>query len=201
MSKALTITTVVVISIIVSMIALAEKVPVVTPVVTPVTAIMPPSRPAALVGKEPVCNLGKFGIAPWGSKAKFIDLTAEYSWNTSTAQKTAPATTILLQAQYFNIGSTPMTVTLHTIVDNNAEIRLNGSKQAQVIGGWTDANYPKIMLQLKPGNNIIDVIAYNGGIGAAGLLMSLIDSTGRVLLNTNKETWVSQGTVPSIEWK
>jgi hypothetical protein len=197
MSKALTITTVVVISIIVSMIALEEKVP----VVTPVTAIMPPSPPAALVGKEPVYNLGKFGIAPWGSKAKFIDPTAEYIWNTSTAQKTAPATTILLQAQYFNSGSTPMTVTLHTIVDNNAEIRLNGSKQAQVIGGWTDANYPKIMLQLKPGNNIIDVIAYNGGIGAAGLLMSLIDSTGRVLLNTNKETWVSQGTVPSIEWK
>ena len=144
--------------------------------------------PPALTGTSAI-QLGAMGIDPWGSMSKFVDPSAQWIWNLQTAAVDAPNTPVKFSNQWYNTSSTNVPATLHILVDNKATVMLNGEKIADVEGGWSQPDYPKVNLSLIPGNNVIDVIATNTG-GPAALIASLVASGETIILRTDS-TWVT----------
>jgi hypothetical protein len=152
----------------------------------------PPSLPTPV-------PLGIYDLGPWNLWSKhgtydFTDKSARWIWFHPDG-----ATFTEYEGRYINkvhTFSTTLTVpqrrtvTLHIIVDNYADVSLNGVPiKKNVGGGWgSGSNYPKLQMTLRPGANILNIACKNTG-GPGGLLASVIDTQGRVLSRTNTQTW------------
>ncbi|KAF6252726.1 hypothetical protein COO60DRAFT_1463575 [Scenedesmus sp. NREL 46B-D3] len=153
-------------------------------------------RPPPLTGTS-ANELGKYGMAPWGSAAAFVAPDAQWIWNSSTAATSAPVGTgVKFSSQYFHDADAPIAATLHVVLDDRGAVKvngqlLNGSQGHQVaMGGWETKDYSKMPVTLQPGNNTVDIFASNLG-GPAGALAALVDAaSGSILLHTNG-TWVT----------
>jgi len=147
------------------------------------------STPSPLTG-TPVKQLGSFSMNPWGSASNFIDKQAQWIWNIDTAATDAPLTPIKFSTQFMNSSLSELPATLHVIVDNSATVTLNGTKIGDVAGGgWATQDYSKIKMNLKSGNNIIDIVAANAG-GPAGLIASLVKDSDKSVLMRTDSSWV-----------
>lgn len=134
-------------------------------------------------------ELGDFPMAPWGGAANFSDTSAKWIWNTSNAAAGAPAGVVKFSNQYYNASGSPVSTTLHMIVDDGATISINGSQVADVPGGgWANANYPKRPVTFVAGNNLIEISATNGG-GPAGTIFSFKKDSDNTVLIKSDSTW------------
>ena len=130
-------------------------------------------------------------MAPWGSASKFVDSSAQWIWNLQTAATTAPANVpIKFSNQWNNTTGVAVPAVLHVIVDDTATVDLNGTKVKDIAGGWGGTDYPKLPISLVPGNNIIDIIATNGG-GPAALIVSLVRTSDSSVLLRSDSSWVT----------
>jgi len=79
----------------------------------------------------PAFGLGAFGIAPWGSwsGASFVDPTAQYIWSEAGAASTAAVNVpVTFSHQLSNPNGVAVDATMHVIVDDTADIAVNGTK-------------------------------------------------------------------------
>ena len=157
-----------------------------TPVATGGTASTPPP---ALTGTSAI-ELGQYPQQPWGSASAFIDPTAVWMWNTSDAEKTAPATAVKFENQYYNSTSTAIPAVMHVIADDSATVSINGTQVGTAAGGWAAPSYPQIAVSLQPGNSIINIVATNAG-GPAGLLVSLVKTSDKSVLLHSDKSWIT----------
>jgi hypothetical protein len=124
----------------------------------------------------------------WGNNA-FQDKTAKWIWNTPGAASNASVGPyILFKRVYNNTANKEVKATVHIVVDNYGKLFLNNEYLKDVGGGWGEANYPKVSVTLKPGQNLFGFNCINAG-GPAGLIYSVIeDGTNKVLLNSDAST-------------
>jgi endo-1,4-beta-xylanase len=136
--------------------------------------------PLHAIGR-PVSVLGLYGIKPWGTTSNFVDKSAQWIWNTSTAVSGAPLTPVKFKKVLKNTGD-PKAVTVHIITDNTGYLSVNGKSIGSIEDvGWKNVNYTKLPLTLIKGDNILIIKAVNAG-GPAGLLYSVIDNTTKKVL-------------------
>ena len=140
------------------------------------------------VNTNPSYELGVPGMSPWNNSG-FADGSAKWIWNSQGAASWAPANQrISFQQMLNNIQEYNVNVTLHMIVDDVATIYLNDVKKGDVSGvWWAGANYPKIALSLNPGQNVLKIIALNGG-GPAGLLYAVLGANGQPIIHSDTST-------------
>ncbi|KAG5191350.1 hypothetical protein JKP88DRAFT_174697 [Tribonema minus] len=156
-----------------------------------------PSKPAVLerfseqpVG-TPVVDQGGFGTVPWGSASQFEDKTAKWIWTSPNARFSAPVGSYNFAAQLKIMSVTPVTAMLHILVDNDADIYLNGEKVGSASLGFSARDYSRIPLTLVWGVNDIVLRCTNTGVGPAGVCASLIDDVSKTpLLKTEGSRWV-----------
>ena len=131
--------------------------------------------------------LGAFNMNPWGA-GNFADQGAVWIWNDPNAASSTIA----------NVWGTPdcvnfikvvdvtqtTSVIVHIIADDNSQLRINDQLIGDANGGWANQNYPKLATVLQRGRNVIRIQAWNGSVGPAGLLASII-ANGSVLAHTD----------------
>ncbi len=131
---------------------------------------------------SPASVLGPYDMGPWQA-SNFRDRSAQWIWNDpDAAGGAAQGACIVFNRAY--TARTAVDATMDIVVDNQATVYLNGARVGQAAGGWEGGDYPKLALRLKRGANIIDVEAVNAG-GPAGLLVSVRDGAGAVLLRSD----------------
>ncbi len=137
-------------------------------------------------GTVPAVELGVLPLAPWGACTGFNDPTAQWIWSTPDAASGASAN---LKTKFQKIYTVPtsQTLNMYVIVDDTSEVFLNGSKIADVTGGWGGAGN-KVTLSLVAGDNLIEIVAVNAG-GPAGLLVSCYDNPTSIPFHSDKN-WV-----------
>ncbi|KAG5187449.1 hypothetical protein JKP88DRAFT_161948 [Tribonema minus] len=139
----------------------------------------------------PVVDQGGFGIVPWGAASNFEDKTAKWIWTSPNARFSAAVGTYDFAAQYKIMSTTPVTATLHILVDNDADVFLNGSKVGSASLGFSAQDYARIPMTLVWGVNDIVLHCTNTGVGPAGVCASLIDDASKTpLLHTEGSRWV-----------
>lgn len=129
--------------------------------------------------------LGDFGIAPWGSASNFVDRDAKWIWSSDGATKFADNKLYKFHYTFTNTTSKPIDAKIHTLLDNNGELFVNLISLGNVSGGW-GGGYKIKSATFLPGTNYIHIVARNVG-GPAGLLLSALDETGKVLFHTNSK--------------
>lgn len=134
-------------------------------------------------------------VAPYsqwaGVSSGFPDPRASIIWNTANAQTSAPvnATSVNFSKAYYNATGAAQSVTVHVLCDDTASISLNGTSVGTVNWG----TYAKLPATFTTGNNVITAAAKNAGNAPnpAGLMLTVTDSTGKVLFSTDATwTWV-----------
>jgi len=143
--------------------------------------------PPSLTGAD-AFKLGDMGMGPWGGASKFIDSAAQWIWNLKSAVADAPNDPIKFSNVYNNTTGSNMEATLHVIVDNEGTVFLNSTEVKKVAGGWDTETYPRVDLTLKPGYNVIDIVAKNSG-GSAGLVMALTKKSDNSILLRSDSSW------------
>lgn len=148
--------------------------------------------PAASVG-SPVVDLGALP-GPWNiTSGGFPDSSARFIWNAAGALASAvPNTTpIVFLKTYSNPGSA-VPVTLYVMVDDVADVFLNGSPVGSIVNCCV---VKKMSANLQPGNNTLSIAAKNVGAAnnPAGLLVTAVDSSGKVLFHSDS-SWTFMNT-------
>lgn len=139
-------------------------------------------------GLTSAIDLGGFGVDPWGRQATFPDNDARWIWNSSGARESAPMERVLFFKEFTNRKMTVVKATVNCIADNVAVIKVNGKEVGSKAGGWDAGSaLQPISIELVPGRNVIEVSVTNNG-GPAGLVASVLDTTGKVLFLTDA-TW------------
>ncbi|EFJ43601.1 hypothetical protein VOLCADRAFT_96245 [Volvox carteri f. nagariensis] len=134
-----------------------------------------------------------WGTANIGPGKPFTDTQAKWIWShagadlgTSSGVRTTISTTVTAAA--------PGTQTLlHLIVENFADVYLNGAFVTRLTGGWRNqqeyTNRP-LQLTLAAGTNTLSVAAYGASYGGrAGLLASLTSSDSTTVLARTSSDW------------
>ncbi len=135
------------------------------------------------------------------------DSSIKWIWYTSNAQASAPTTNSLKSVkflyQYNNNTSQPINGILYVIVDNIADVFVNGIKYSEVVNGYqytvSESNkYNSFPIILSPGLNKIEIVAGNAGTGPnpAGLIARTNGPDGKTIFGTNS-SW-KYAFVPSI---
>jgi hypothetical protein len=127
---------------------------------------------------------GAYNIAPWSSG--FPDTTARWLWNTAGAASSAVGFVyIRFQVTYNNPGSSFLG-TLYHVCDNRVRVYQNNVEIYALAGppNWNGAN---VGVTVATGVNRFDFIAYNDAAGPAGLMYSLKNSGGTVVMHS--EAW------------
>ena len=134
-------------------------------------------------------TLGLFGISPWSSSSGFVDSSAYWIWNISTAASDAPSGIYFHFNRQITVSSSTPAV-LHVISDNGGTAYLNSVSLGGIVdGGWATTAYSRFSITLLPGTNLIDLYCSNAG-GPAGVIASVIRvSDSAVLLHTDS-SWV-----------
>ncbi|GIL88084.1 hypothetical protein Vretimale_13953 [Volvox reticuliferus] len=164
-----------------------------------------PSPPPPQPAPPPVAyafELGPAGMAPWGSSKigpglPFPDTQAKWIWAEPNADTIVPLIATATFTTTITAGSQGIQVALRLIVDDVADVYLNGAYVASMKWGWDDI-FPSIApswpvtFTLAQGINTISVVVVSNG-GGAGLLASISRSTNssNVLARTSSAwTWV-----------
>lgn len=144
----------------------------------------------------PVSVLGQVGMAPWGPCPGFNDSTANWIWSQDGSDISAQAN-IKVKFQKIYTVPTDQRINLYVIADNTSNVSLNGTNIGPAIGGWGGAGN-KIPLDLKAGDNLIEIVAINEGIGPAGLLASAYDTNPASFHTDSSWVWSAENTSASV---
>ncbi|GIL88269.1 hypothetical protein Vretifemale_16198 [Volvox reticuliferus] len=136
-------------------------------------------------------------MAPWGSSKigqglPFTDTQAKWIWAVPNADKDTPTITTATFTTTLIVTNLPIQVALRMIVDDVADVYVNGALVLSTKWGWDDthpsstATWP-VTLTLPQGVNTISVRASNSLGGPAGLLASI--STGPIVLTRTSSAW------------
>ncbi|EFJ48113.1 hypothetical protein VOLCADRAFT_91360 [Volvox carteri f. nagariensis] len=144
-------------------------------------------------GVRPVALLGTRGSAPWYYNS-FVDPSAQWIWSRGGASQsipgapTNPATTF----SYVYTAASVMTAYIYVAADDYVWIYINGLQTgtSRLTRGWSGTRIPPVSVTLQKGPNLIQVRVQNSADRTtAGVIMSLQDSSGRVLARSNA-SWV-----------
>ena len=144
-------------------------------------------------------ELGPPNVRSW-NLATFADSTAKWIWNSEGANDGGVEKGCVTFGTVYNNVQAQTNVTFHVVVDDCCIVYLNGSSVLS-IGNYSwkrGADYPRVSVTLKAGNNDIVIPVFNNNV-TAGMLFSAIsatDSTTTVLFNSDK-TWTSTCTSPN----
>lgn len=133
---------------------------------------------------------------PWLS-SNFVDANARWIWNMDAAAlpNGAPVGTLVkFTKSYFSAATAPIDVTIHIVVDNQAEVLLNSVSLGKAEGGWGDYVPTQLPGRIKPGDNVLEVRATNWDVGSrAGLLVAVTPARrGATVLFHTDESWTWQ---------
>jgi hypothetical protein len=118
----------------------------------------------------------------WSGGVAAVDPTAAFIWSSPGAVTDAPVDTAYYNA---TVHATQLThVTIYASADNQVDVFLNGL----FVGSNADwSTTATLSATLQAGSNAVQLRARNWG-GSAGLIMTLLDEEGAVLLNTGSPT-------------
>jgi hypothetical protein len=146
----------------------------------------PKCNPCAVCPKLPLAiDQGAFNTAPWYSS--FSDQKARWIWNTPGATSSASGGIyVQFQITYTNTTNSKIQATLFFCCDNATFIYQNNSQIAPLTWppSWTGSS---MSVTLAVGENKFQFIGLNAG-GPAGLIFSLKDSSGNVLMRSDNST-------------
>jgi hypothetical protein len=150
----------------------------------------------------PVFIAGTYGCGPWGTTS-FPDKTANWIWYSQMSNTNANtnATAVTIQYIWNNNFNIPLEGKLNIIIDNYADVLLNGTQIATNIAGGWGGGFPVIAFTAPPGSNLFEFQVKNAG-GPAGLIVSAITVSGGgpnssdVLFHSDS-TWKFISTMPT----
>ncbi len=130
-----------------------------------------------------------WGTANIGPGKPFADTQAKWIWyHTGAMSSSPPASSATFSATVLTAADQGTQVMLHIIVDDAADVYLNGAYLGSVTAGWTAGGYTNrpLTFTLAKGTNTVSIFASNvgGSASAAGLIASLVSSDGTVLART-----------------
>lgn len=134
-----------------------------------------PAQPDAVVVR------GKLPDAESAGTSEVRPLTAQWIWSEASASRSAPAGQTISVRKTFDLPAATERATAAITCDNQYAVFINGRKVA-ADGNWETVEVVAIDPFLRPGKNVIDIVASNGGADAnpAGLLFEArIRLTGR----------------------
>lgn len=150
------------------------------------------SQTAMQLSGTPAIDNGGLTGNIWNiTQATFPDANARIIWNAAGAASsagTAPnALPIIFSKAYYNQSGSPMPVTVYAMVDDTADIFLNGTAIGSIVNCCV---VKKFNLTLSPGNNVLSFAAKNLNTtnNPAGLLVTVVDAGNNVLFHTDN-TW------------
>ena len=141
--------------------------------------------------------LGEAAIWPWYAN-RFVDPSAQWIWNTDNAAsgEGAPSNSVPIKfaKTYHSAANESVEVTIHIIVDNDADVMLNSVSLGHASGGWSDWFSSQMQGTMQPGENVLEVYAVNE-LWQAGLLVAVTESANAaqpsILFHTDS-TWTWQ---------
>ncbi|KAG2495249.1 hypothetical protein HYH03_006522 [Edaphochlamys debaryana] len=144
--------------------------------------------------KQAAAELGAAWTFPWYASS-FADSGAQWIWTVNTAAQQAPVNTVVVFEKWIYLEK-PDNVTVHLVADNAADLYVNTHYMGSAISGWSDANYSMVPLGFPAGNHTVSIRATNQWTrfdeqNPAGMLVSLIDSTGAVLAHSDSSWTVA----------
>jgi hypothetical protein len=144
------------------------------------------------------CNAG-----PWGQQNCLAGHSPSWIWNDIGAASNAAVNTRATAITFVKVVAGPaqgMSVDMHVIVDNHADVYLNGLLLVpDANGGWNGSPHATIRAaRLNPGSNVVMCRAWNDG-GPAGLLVVMVQSGTTTLVMETGASWGwTTGWDPSI---
>ncbi|EFJ49479.1 hypothetical protein VOLCADRAFT_89941 [Volvox carteri f. nagariensis] len=144
-------------------------------------------------GVRPVALLGTRGAAPWYYNS-FVDPSAQWIWSRGGASQSIPGapTNPVTTFSYIYTAASVMTAYIYIAADDYVWIYINGMQTgtSRLIRGWDGTPIPPVPVTLQKGPNLIQMRVQNrADRTTAGVIMSLQDSSGRVLARSNA-SWV-----------
>ena len=125
----------------------------------------------------------------WSGGVAAVDPTAAFVWSTPAAVVDAPVNTAYYNATVVAAALKP--VTIYASADNQVDVFLNGLFVGSNADWSTTATLSATLLA---GVNTVELRAANWG-GSAGLIMTMLDEHGAVLLNTGSPTFIDSWSV------
>ena len=135
-------------------------------------------------------------MLPWNTNFGYnIDSNAQWIWNNAAAaaRNGIPANTVPIRftKSYFSAATAPIQVTIYIIVDDRAEVLLNSVSLGRATGGWGASSATQLQGTILPGDNMLEVRAFND-YAEAGLLVSVkqVAQPSAILFQTDASwTW------------
>jgi len=139
-------------------------------------------------------DLGEYNIAiansTWGGQQSTIFSSARWIWNVAGAISGAPANVYLWFYYTFYYSSASNTGKINVICDSNANVYFNGVDKGAANSGWGQNSVGnEKTITIVNGLNYIRIAAYNYGTvsNSAGLLVTVRDSAGNTIANSNSD--------------
>jgi hypothetical protein len=128
-------------------------------------------------------DVALYGGGPWGALSGWTDTTARWLW-ASSDYANDPSNYALFYCSYNNTtGSTMTNCTLKTTCDNEITVYLNKT----LLGtgtDWTTAS--TYTVSLNTGINLFQMVCKNVSLGPTGLIFSLTNGIGTVILRSDQ---------------
>jgi hypothetical protein len=151
----------------------------------------------------PPSFIAHYGALPWGSVSNFPDADANWVWNMGVPKSGSfPANlTVIFNAEWENLTAAPVDLVVYYMADNTAMFYFNDAL-VDTDSGWYPSQGTYVSsFQIPDGYRTVNVTvpagqtatfrwsATNWG-GAAGLIFSIKDSSGNVILNSANQEHV-----------
>jgi hypothetical protein len=145
-------------------------------------------------------DLGAYNIAiantTWGGPQSNIFNNAKWIWNVAGAITSAPGS-VFIWFYYTFYSNSVKTGKINVICDNHANVYFNQSDLGIADGGWgLNSVGNEKSINIVNGLNYIRIAAYNAGTvnNPAGLLVTVRDSSGNNIANSNANWAISTST-------
>lgn len=150
---------------------------------------------ASYMVSNSVYEVGSSSVAPWSTTSQWTSYggssTAKWVTQESPSHMSGAA-----KFQYVYTSPIQQSVSITTLVDNTCVVYLNGANLGN--GGSFGANAITIQGILQYGQNLIEIQAANSeGYGSGGLLFTMKDASGTLLLVSNGDWKTNQIVVTS----
>ncbi|GLC37523.1 hypothetical protein PLESTM_000598400 [Pleodorina starrii] len=149
--------------------------------------------PASAPQQAAVLYTGRWGQLYLSNGNTFPDNQAVWIWSQAGADIAFPINVYHTLSATVTVDSFK-SVTLYIFVDDRAEIYLNGNRVSTVDLAWNNGKFQatSVSLTLAKGTNVLSLRCVNlagGPTNPAGVIASLQDSAGNVLLRTDSSSW------------
>jgi len=137
------------------------------------------------------CQLGKFGVQPWGDISYFPTYDAYWIWNEEGASEKAKANIPVVFKYWFdNTSGVPIMANINYMADNTCNLYMNetliDTDSGYPVGSWTTTTgFRQKYVEIPEGITEFTFVCVNWG-GEAGLIFSIVDiKTNEVYAKSN----------------